>query len=126
MKSEKPVEIIECASKKGDGHKREIRVFARNIHETFCNYKRCKFYGKPAQQGVCYSVKPDLVDWDRIAKFEQAQDEELKYLRKKYKGREYVKWLEALYSCAMVNWTVALDEAVRLRRDNALLRAKRK
>lgn len=126
MKSEKPVKIIKQAAKKGDGHKRETRVFTRNIHETFCDYKRCKFYGKHAQQGICYSDKPDLVDWDRIAKLEQAQDEELKYFRKKYRGKEYVKWLEAMYSSVMVNWSFTLDDLVRLRRDNALLRARRK
>jgi hypothetical protein len=122
--NEKPVKVIKHKPKDGDGHRRETRVFARNIHETFCDYKRCKFYGQHAQQGICFSDKPDAIDWDRIAKIEKQEEEELAYFRKKYKGKEYVKWLEAMYSCATVNWRFTLDDLIRLRRDNALLKLK--
>jgi hypothetical protein len=125
MKNEKPVKVVKYKPKKGgDGHARETRIFAREIHETFCDDKKCKFYGQHAQQGICHTDKPDLVDWDRIEKIEQEQEEELKYFRKLYKGKEYVKWLEAMYSCAMVNSRFGLDELIRLRRDNALLKLK--
>lgn len=126
MKDEKPIKVIKHDPKNGDGHKRETRVFARNIHETFCDYKRCKFYGKHAQQGVCYSDKPDLIDWDRIAKVEKEHEDELKYFRKLYKGKEYVRWLEAMYATASMNWRFTLDDLIRMRRDIALLKLKTK
>ena len=126
MKKEKPVRTVKHKPKKGDGHNRETRIYAREIHETFCDDKKCKFYGQHAQQGICHTDKPDLVDWDRIAKHEKEQEDELTYFRKKYKGNGYVKWLEAMYSCASVNWRFTLDDLIRLRRDNALLKLKLK
>ena len=125
MKNEKPIKVTKHNPKKGgDGHARETRIFAREIHETFCDDKKCRFYGNHAQQGICYSDKPDAVDWDRVAKLEQQQDDELQYFKKKYKGKAYVKWLEAMYSCASTNWRFTLDDLIRLRRDVALLKLK--
>lgn len=126
MKNEKPVKVIKYKPKKGDGHARETRIFAREIHESFCDDKKCKFYGQHAQQGICHTSEPEAIDWDRVAKLEQEQEEELKYFRKKYNGKEYVKWLEAMYACGMMNWRFGLDELIRLRRDNALLKLKAK
>lgn len=127
MKEAKPVRVIKYKPKKGgDGHARETRIFAREIHETFCDDKKCKFYGKHAQQGVCHTDKPDLIDWDRIADHEKSQEKELAYFKKLYKGKEYVRWLEAMYESAMLNWRFTLDDLIRLRRDNALLRLKTK
>lgn len=124
MGKETPVKVIKHDATDGDGHKRETRVFARNIHETFCDYKRCKFFGKPAVQGVCFSDKPDITDWNRVDKLEKEQEDELKYFRKKYNGEAYVQWLESMYLCSSVNWRFTLDELIRLRRDNALLKLK--
>ena len=122
MKKEKPVRVEK--RKNSEGHASETRIFAREIHETFCDDKRCKFYGRPAQQGICHTAKPDAIDWDRIRTIEQEQEAELKYFRKLYRGRKYIGWLEAMYSCVSLNQRFTLDDLVRLRRDNALLRLK--
>jgi hypothetical protein len=118
----KPLRVIVREPKAGDGHRRETRVYESELHETYCAYKRCKFYGKHAQQGVCYSDKADLVDWERIDAFEKSHDEELARFRKLYKGKKYVEWLEAMYTSAMLNWQFTLDDTIRLRRDLALLK----
>lgn len=125
MKNEKPIKVVKYPAKKGARrHNYETRVFAREIHEVFCTDKGCEFYGQHAQQGICYSNKPDVIDWKRIEQLEKRQAEELAYFKKKYKGKSYVRWLESMYDCAQLNWTFTLDELIRLRRDNALLKLK--
>lgn len=98
----------------------------RSIKESICAEKGCKFFGQLAQQGVCHTSSGDLIDWDRLAQHEQREEAELEVFRKKYKGKEYVRWLESMYLCAQLNWQGTLDECIRLRRDNALLRLKTK
>jgi hypothetical protein len=44
---------------------------------------------------------------------------------RKTEGRQYIAALEAHYSSAMMNWTMLLDECVRLRRDLALAKRQR-
>ena len=95
------------------------------VHETICAQPRCKFNGKPAQQGVCYSDKGEIVDWKRTEQQELQVNEELKYFRKKYKRRQYLRWLEAMYVTASLNWTMTLDECIRLRRDIAVAKTRR-
>jgi hypothetical protein len=127
MKTEKPIRIVkDKPNKRKNGHNCETRVFAREIHETFCDDKKCKFYKQHAQQGICHTNKPDAIDWDRVEKINNSYDEELEYFRKKYNGKEYVSWLESMYICTSVNWQFTLDELIRLRRENALLKLKTK
>lgn len=126
-KPEKPIKVVKYPAKKSARrHGIETRVFAREIHETFCTQKNCEFFGQHAQQGICYSNKPEVIDWKRVEKQEQQLAEELAYIKKKYKGKgkEYVQWIESMYHCAQMNWTFTLDELVRLRRDIALLKVK--
>jgi hypothetical protein len=115
---DKPIEIIKHKGK----HRTETRVFARNIHETFCTQPKCKFSGQHAQQGICHTTEPELVDWDRIDKQDKQVEEELEWAKKRHKGSEYVKYLEAMYSCVWLNWQATIDECIKLRRDNALLK----
>jgi hypothetical protein len=123
MKKEKPIKVMKYPAKRGaKRHDIETRVFAREIHETFCTDKKCEFYGQHAVQGVCYSNKPDVIDWKRVEKQEKQLEEELAYIKKKYKGKAYLSWLESMYHCAQMNWTFTLDELIRLRRDVALLK----
>lgn len=110
------------AKKGAKRHSYETRVFAREIHEPFCTTKGCEFYGQHAVQGVCYSNKPDVIDWKRVERQEKQLAEEMVQIKKKYKGKEYLRWLEAMYECAQMNWTFTLDELIRLRRDVALLK----
>lgn len=120
MKTKKEIPVRTYPSK-GGTHKTEYRVFAREIHEHFCMQPKCKFKGRYAQQGVCYSTKGEIVDFDRLDEHAASTKKELDSVKKRYKGKEYVRWLEAMYDCASVNWMMTLDDLIRLRRDNSLL-----
>ncbi len=104
-------------------HDHEYRE--RPIRERFCIEPTCQFYDKHAQQGICHTDKGDLVDWERVDEHEKRAEEDLVAIRAKYAGDkdEYIRWLEAHFECAQLNWALIMDECVRLRRDNALLRA---
>ena len=123
----KPIKIIKH---KGQ-HKTETRVFPREIHENFCVDSKCKFKGQHAVQGVCFQDKADVSDWKKIEKEEKRIDDELRYFRKKFNvdkmkdPKEYIEWLESMYTTAQMNWAFVLDEVIRLRRDNALLKTKK-
>jgi predicted Fe-S protein YdhL (DUF1289 family) len=126
MPNEEPIKVLK---NKGRSHKTEIRVFARNIHETFCVDPKCKFKGQHAVQGVCFRDKEEIADWKKIEREEKRIDEELRHYRKKFHvdkmkdPKEYIEWLESMYTTAWMNWSFVLDEVIRLRRDNALLKA---
>lgn len=64
MTDEKPIRVTQHKGK----HKTETRVFARNIHETYCTQPGCRFKDQPAQQGVCHTVlgKPVRVYLDDV------------------------------------------------------------
>jgi len=128
MKNEKPIKIIPSKGK----HKMETRVFARDIHESFCMQPSCKFYKKHAQQGVCHTTDTFVGgnDWSYIDKIideaGKAAEEQFKILRKHYKGRQYAKHLESYLSCMWMNEMICMDELVRLRRKVALLENKKR
>jgi hypothetical protein len=124
LSTPKPIKII-----KGKGrHKTETRVFPREIRETFCVHPSCKFKGQHAVQGVCFRDREDVADWKKIRREEKRIEEELKYFRKKFcvdkmkDPKEYIEWLESMYTTAQMNWSFVLDEVIRLRRDNTLLK----
>ena len=102
----------------------KTKTATREIKEYLCNDKKCKFFGKPTQQGVCHTNKPDLIDWDKIEKVEKEARDTIKWLKKKNPGKAYIKALEAYWESAWMNWTGGLDEVIYLRRENALLRDK--
>lgn len=89
-----------------------------------CLDRRCKFHGAPQQQGVCYSSSSEILDWQKMEARERELVTELRQI-KKNEGARYPTALEAYYVTAMLNWTIALDEVVQLRRENALLKLER-
>ena len=66
-----------------------------------------------------------MIDWQRMAQQEQQVRDELDALCKGKGPKDYLRDLEANYVTAMLNWQFALDEVIRLRRDNALLKLKK-
>lgn len=89
---------------------------------TICDEAGCEFYGENVVQGVCHTTDGEVCDLDRLDTQERELNEFLDDLRSRSTAEEYVEHLEANYVCSQVNWTMTLDECVRLRRDNSLLR----
>jgi hypothetical protein len=129
MAMEKPVQVKPSFSE--DGHKLETRVFARNIHETYCMEPKCRFFGEHAVQNVCHTTTTmgDSADWSYIDDAMQAGDAHLKSIRKQYKGKspkEYTARLENEVRCIWTNSQTTLDECVRLRGEVELLKKARR
>jgi len=134
MKNEKPIKVIAGTSRK---HRTETRVFARNIHETFCAEKGCPYFGKHAAQGLCHSetTMEGLDCWDYVDAAIKGGDEYVKSTREIWvrlrrrrglpaHGRAYEQYLEGQLACAWTSAISTTDELVRLRREVAVLRAK--
>jgi hypothetical protein len=125
---EKPVKIIQRKAIKGE-HKLETRIFARNIHETYCVQKNCKFHGKLAAQGVCHTKKTfnGSSDWSYVDGVMRQGEQHLAFIKKHAKNKEdYIKQLEGEVVCGFSNSIFTLDELIRLRRKVALLETKNK
>jgi len=126
MKKEKPIKVVPS---KGRRHKTETRIFARNIRELFCRQPGCKFKGKHAAQGVCHTTDTFAggADWKHMdAAFElgkKATDEVRRILRGN-SAKHKIDYLLAMHESYWVNNVFHLDEMVRLRRENALLKRK--
>jgi len=120
---EKSVKIVPMRKHRGS-HRMETRIFARNIHETYCREKGCKFHGKPAVQGHCHTTTTFMGDgdWSYIDRAERFASEELKAAKKAYRGREYLRHLESCFVCGWINQINMLDNLVHMRREIALLR----
>lgn len=103
----------------------EFENKTREIKEQYCTEPKCQFYGASRVQGVCYETEGEVADWAKMDKLEQELVTSLKDLRVN-QGRGYVKALEAHYISAMMNWTLGLDDLVRLRRERALYLSKAK
>ncbi len=123
MTDEKPVKIIQRKANKGE-HKLEERIFARNIHETYCVQKNCKFHSKLARQGVCHTKKTfnDSNDWSYIDSAMRSGEEHLAFIKKHAKNKQdYIKRLEGEVVCGFSGSIFTLDELIYLRRKVALL-----
>lgn len=104
-------------------HKLEKRP--RQIDELYCLEEGCEFNDKLAQQGICYSADHDSRDWEKIFDAGKHMGAELLAIRtSKYadKPDEYIRWLEAMYETAMMNWASTLDECICLRVENRRLK----
>jgi len=124
MNAEKPVRVTPNSwSRK---HHTETRVFAREIHETDCTQKSCKFYGKPAVQGVCHTTETfcDSPDWSYVDKAIEEGHRFVAEAKKRYKGRELVRYLEACMESYWANEVFRMDELVRMRRNLSLMEHK--
>lgn len=105
-------------------HKTLRQTHQRPITKTICAEKGCKFRGKEARQGVCYSNEGELADWAKLDAHEKQLVTELKAMKKR-EGKDYVRALEAYYVTAMMNWQITLDECIRLRRDATMQKTPR-
>lgn len=120
---EKPVRVVPGKSRR---HKVETRIFSREIHETFCVHRGCKFYGKNAQQGICHTHKTFAgeLDWSYIDSLFEQGEEYLKEYRKIHKGKEWSRFLENAVAMHWMMEVCSLDALIRLRRENGLLKEK--
>lgn len=119
MENETPIKVIKNDAP--NAHKTETRIFAREIHETFCDEPECKFYGKHAAPGLCYSWEEEGDEgiWKRIERKEVLLNEEW--------AEFYAKSPEdarSAYITAMLNWDLGIIETIRLRKENAELKLK--
>ena len=112
--------------KHGNGaHKTETRIFARQIHEHFCDQPDCQFYGKHASQGNCWDATdpeekqhPHYLDY-----VEHVANEWIEHYRKDRRSdADYIGDLEGALFCNVMNYHLTLDECVRLRAENARLK----
>lgn len=102
------------------------------VPESICDTKSCKFYGKPAAQGVCYS-KIDTGYEGYLRKQQREAQRHLQfYTDGKHRGKgkekqtlkEYAATLESLYFCTWMNYSSVLDELIWYRAENAKMRLK--
>lgn len=98
--------------------------FTRNVY--ICKNKSCKFYGKTAAQGVCFSTRTFAgTNHDYIKRTEKAALEHLKHVKKNSKSKkDYIRRLESDVICTWMNHIFCLDDVVRQRAVNSKLRLK--
>lgn len=95
----------------------------REVREKLCDEPTCEFRGEPAVQGVCHSTEGEIADWEKLEKAEREIEAQLVDMRREATDLDdYVRSLEAYYTSVAINWDMTLDECIRLRRENALLR----
>lgn len=123
MSDEKPIRI---RPHRENGHRCETRVFAREIHETWCVHKGCKFDGKPAAQGVCYSRldRRDEGYLQRVYKRAHGLILEMRSIAQsqKFTAKQHIDYLERSLESNWMNAEFGLDELIRLRAENAQLK----
>lgn len=139
MAKEKPIRI----EKTKRGHT-ETRWFAREIREDWCADEACEFFGRRAQQGVCYSERSWIEEegefrhsWAHVENATKIGEGSLKEIRdyyfdkKRHKGKsklwrkdQFLDHLSSGYVTAWVNEVFRLDELVWLRRELALAKLK--
>src|SRR4030067_169536 len=97
MDKEKPIRVIEHKGK----HRMETRVFARDIHETYCVQAGCRFKDQHAQQGVCHTVldKPVHVYLDDVDNRASQMLKQLQAHRKSLGTKKYIEHLESHVFC---------------------------
>lgn len=124
MNKEKPVEVIEHCY---EGHRTQTRIFARNIRETWCADPKCKFLGKPAAQGVCYSKRLHTETtmsnayMERVFLIAQLAVMESRQIMEGMTDKKKIAYLEAQHECDWANNTMGLDYLISLRRHISLL-----
>lgn len=144
MKEEKPVRVVqfwklkspkEAALRKEfwrsrrTSHRMEGRYFAREQVETYCVQPRCRFRGKRAVQGVCFSTDPFVegMNWDYFNAMQKAAFrymEEVRSIYQKGGKDDYIRALEGSLKSDWINSILHHDEMISLRREVALLRLK--
>jgi len=114
---------------KENPHKLECRTIQKPILESFCLEPKCKFYKKPAAQGVCYTVLPryksvtQYFDMTfRHAEEVLAEMKRLRNINKQQSKDAWIKHLENQFICNWANHDSTLDMLIELRAENAKLK----
>lgn len=90
-----------------------------------CADPTCIFFEQPTQQGVCHDAEGDLIKWIDLDRIEKEAREMLDfYLQQSKNAEDYLNMVESMFITAWMNQTGTLDECVRLRAANALLKKK--
>jgi hypothetical protein len=126
MKNDKPIKIIEHHER---GHWTQTRIFARNIHESFCMQRGCRFYKQHAQQGVCHTTKTftGSPDWSYVDAIDKEASLHVGFIRKQYRKDPRKKYISRLENEITTMWMSSMfhtDEMVYLRRELAVTRKK--
>lgn len=106
-------------------HKLESRDFS--MRRSHCAEKGCKFFGKLAQQGVCFSVVRNEVSKyfeNEMEKAESILRFHRKHAVKGLTDKQKMKHMESEIVCNWMNFSNCLNEVIWLRGENAKLRAK--
>lgn len=106
-------------------HKTELR--ARELKESYCVTRACKFFGKRAEQGICFSKLDNKTDRYLKAVLDSGERllQEMRSLRRVNKqttDKKWIKHLEGHVVCEWANGIFGLDELIYLRAENARLR----
>lgn len=101
-------------------HKTETRIFSREIHESFCDEPTCEFYKKHAAQGHC--GKDEAEDMRIYDLIDRREAELEKDWNECYASDP--EGSKSAYITAMLNWSLGLDECIKLRAENARLKNK--
>lgn len=104
-------------------HKTEQR---KEMSVSYCMEPKCKFYGKRAAQGVCYSNNSPTADKYLKLVCKEGEDflKSVKACNDRKKRKDYVKILEGYVVTTWMNGIFTLDELIYLRAENARLRLK--
>lgn len=122
------INVMEVRVKKRRPKDHKTKKGTRTIPQSICVQKGCRFYGKPAEQGVCYhALDPKTSAYiSNVIKQGYEFLKEMKSLRKKNKQNTDKKWIQALEGHIVSTWAnsiFGLDELIYLRAENARLRA---
>ncbi|KKL05758.1 hypothetical protein LCGC14_2602830 [marine sediment metagenome] len=106
-------------------HKTELR--ARELKESYCVTRGCKFFGQRAVQGVCFAKLDGMTNGYIKSVLESGEHmlQEMRSLRRADKqttDKKWIKYLEGHVVCSWANDTFGLDELIYLRAENAKLR----
>jgi len=100
------------------GHKLETGW--RKIPQSKCADSKCEFFGKPAQQGVCFD-RLDATSQkyiESVEKYANARMVEVKSLRKINKqdtDAKWIKYLESHLECCWMNEEFMIQQLIHLR-----------
>ncbi len=106
-------------------HRIVLRDFVTK--RSHCGEKSCKFYGKLAEQGVCFHNIPDAQSRYFDQQFKEAEHHlafNRKHNYRKLSQKQLIKRLEGEVVCHFLNYSNVLDELIWLRGENAKLRGK--
>ena len=105
-------------------HRTELRERVEyRLNESYCIEPGCEYNGKPAVQGHCHTRLDTETD-RYIDRIEKDAESILQHTREHNPGTaEYVEALESQFMCAWINVEFGIDNLVRLRRENAALKA---